>query len=233
MKEKPKSFGWPFWLLLLGGIALLYGFAYKSNSRPRNKGAQTEATSNLRQIGLALHEFHKEYGSFPNDETAEFVMKKHPSSTNLSGTSSNALFRQLFAAGIVENEAMFYANFPGVHKPDNDTSPGHLLEKGEVAFAYINGLSLEGNPSRPLAFGPVIPGTTKFDPKLFSGKGILLRIDCSVSSIFINKEGVAMAGSQSLLSPENLLWGGKTPDIRYPEMLSASKPSFFQKLFSK
>jgi len=217
-KPKSKSFGWPFWLLLTGAIVILYGFVPHSPDRSKNRAAQTETTSNLRQIGLALYEFENRFGTYPNDETAELVKKKHSSAINLSGTSSNALFRQLFASGIVENEAMFYANAPGFTKPDNDTSPGHLLEKGEVAFAYVAGLSTEGNPSRPLAFGPVIPGTTKFDPKPFNRKGVVLRIDNSVASVQINKDGEAISGGHLLLSPENPIWEGKAPDIRYPDL---------------
>jgi hypothetical protein len=184
----------------------------------RTKPDRTEAISNLKQISLALYEFQKQYGSYPNDQTAELVRQKHPSEFNLSGTSSNALFRQLFASGIIESEEMFYAKFPKVSKPDGDISSGHLLEKGEVAFAYIAGLPTKDNPSVPIAFGPIIPGTNRFDPKPFKGKGIILRIDGSVSSIHIKENGEAMiSGGESLLDPNNKLWNGKAPDIRYPE----------------
>lgn len=59
------------------------------------------------------YEFENQYGIYPSEETAELVKKKHPSSINLSGNSSNSLFRQPFASGIVENDAMFYTNAPG------------------------------------------------------------------------------------------------------------------------
>ncbi len=220
MNAEPKKynpFGWPFWLLLIGSIVIPCNFVHILPP-DRTKADRTEAISNLHQIGLALDEFQKQYGAFPNDQTAALVIEKHPSEFNLSGTSSNALFRQLFAAEIVESETMFYVKFPGISKPDGDTSPGRLLEKGEVAFAYIAGLTTKDNPSLPIAFGPVIQGTTKFDPKPFNGKGIVLRIDNSVSSILINKNGEAMiGGGESLLDPNNKLWNGKAPDIRYPE----------------
>jgi hypothetical protein len=217
-KIKPKSFGWPFWLLLLGGIVILFGFADTQNKRRGKSAGRTEATSNLRQIGLALHEFEKQHGTFPNDETAARIRTDQPPRFNLKGTSSNALFRQLFAAGVVENETMFYAKFPGVSRPDNDISSGHLLEKSEVAFAYIAGLSTKDNPALPVAFGPVIPGTGKFDPKPFNRKGVVLRIDSSVSWFQLRENGDAMmGGGVSLLDPNNELWKGKAPDIRYPE----------------
>lgn len=216
--KKYKPFGWRFWLLLIGSLIFIYIFIFPSPLGDRSRAHRTEAISNLHQIGLALHEFQKQHGAFPNNHTAELLTVKHPSEFNLSGTSSNALFRQLFATEIVDNEAMFYAKFPGISRPDGDTSSGHLLEKGEVAFAYIAGLSTEDNPSLPIAFGPIVPGTNRFDPKPFNGRGILLRIDNSVSTITINKNGEArIGGGESLLDPNNKLWNGKAPDIRYPE----------------
>ncbi len=218
--QEPKSFkSAAYWTLgaLIGFLVIVALFAPIVISSPKSPD-RIEAMNNAKQIGIALFIFQEEYGSYPNDQTAELVRQKHPTEFNLSGTSSNALFRQLFAAKIVDNEAMFYSKSLGGSRPDNDISSGHLLEKGEVAFAYIAGLSTEGNPSRPIAFGPVIPGTSRFDPKPFDGKGIVLRIDNSVSALSINKNGEAMiGGGVSLLDPYNQLWNGKAPDIRYPE----------------
>lgn len=216
IKSKPFN-SVTYWLsgvLILLIVAYLATFSNPQILSSHRNTDRTEAISNLKQLGLALDEFQKQYGTFPNDQTA----KKHPSGFNLSGTSSNAIFRQLFAAEIVDNEAIFYAKFPGIFRPDNNISSGHLLEKGEVAFAYIAGLSNERNPSLPIAFGPLIPGTNRFDPKPFDGKAIALRIDGSVSIYQINKNGDAMiGGGESLLDPNNKLWNGKAPDIRYPE----------------
>jgi hypothetical protein len=146
--KKYKPFGWRFWLLLIGCIVILCSFAFNSISFDRTRSYRAEAVSNLKQIGLALNEFQDQYGTYPNDLTA----KQHPSEFNLSGSSSNAIFRQLFATDIVHNEGIFYANFSRVSRPDGDISSGHLLEKGEVAFAYIAGLSIEDKPSLPIAF---------------------------------------------------------------------------------
>jgi hypothetical protein len=220
--QEPKPFNSVAYWLLSIGILLIVSFlaalsapmVISSHKNPD----RTEAINNAKQIGIDLFAFQEEYGTYPNDETAKDFIKKHPTEIKLSGTSSNSIFRQLFAAKIVDNEAMFYAKSLGASRPDNDISSGHLLEKGEVAFAYIALLSTENNPSLPIAFGPVIPGTTKFDPKPFDRMGIVLRIDGSVSALSINKNGEAMIGrGESLLDPNNKLWNGKAPDIRYPE----------------
>ncbi|MFN4942918.1 MAG: hypothetical protein ACK40T_05910 [Akkermansiaceae bacterium] len=211
--KKYKPFGWRFWLLLIGCIVILCSFAFNSISFDRTRSYRAEAVSNLKQIGYALYDYQDQYGTYPNDLTA----KQHPSEFNLSGSSSNAIFRQLFAADIVENEQIFYANFPRVSRPDGDISSGHLLEKGEVAFAYIAGLSIEDKPSLPIAFGPIIPGTIRFDPKPLNGKAIVLRIDGSISVLKLRPDGHAISAGESLLDPDNSLWKGKAPDIRYPE----------------
>jgi len=231
---RKKSFGWPFWLFLTVTLVVLAGLTAPMVIRCKKKPEQTGATSNLRQIGLALFEFETEYGAFPNDKTSAMVAKTHPDhGYDLSGTSSNALFRQLFAAGITRSEQMFYAQIDGTKKPDGDFDKGESLDPGEVAFGYIAGLSTAGNPARVVAFCPIIPGTDRFDPKPFEGKAVVLRVDNSVASLNIDENGHAIVFGSNLLSSENELWNGKPLDIRYPEFPPASKPSFFQKLFSK
>lgn len=184
---------------------------------PKNPD-RTEAINNARQIGLALFVFESEYGSYPNDTTVDLITKKHPGhGHNLTSNSSNAAFRQLFAAKLLDNEAMFYAKIKNAKRPDGDFSPRQALKKGECNFAYISGLSTAGNPSRPLALTPLIPGTTKFDPKPFDGKAIILRIDNSVSIYSIRKDGHIYDNGIDILSPEHPFWKGKAPDIRYPE----------------
>lgn len=228
-----KSFGWPFWIVLAVILSILAGLTKPTVIRGPKKSGQTEATSNLRQVGLAMFEFESEYGAFPNEETAAKVAKKTKTNLDLSGTSSNALFRQLFAAGVTQSEQMFYAKVNGTRKPDGDFSAGKALAPGEVAFGYVAGLSTNGNPARPVAFCPIIPGTDRFDPKPFDGRAIILRMDNSVSSLQINKDGHAVLGGKTVFeNGEDTVWGQHAPDIRYPELPAPSKPSFFENLFS-
>lgn len=228
-----KSFGWPFWIILAVILFILAGLTRPMVHRSHRNPGQTEAVSNLRQVGLALFEFESEYGAFPNEKTAAKVTKKTKTDLDLSGTSSNALFRQLFAAGITQSEQMFYAKVNGARKPDGDFSAGKALARGEVAFGYIAGLSTNGNPARPVAFCPIIPGTDRFDPKPFDGKAIILRIDNSVTSVRINEDGHAVLGGKTLFDTgEDTVWGQNVPDIRYPELPAPSEPSFLQKIFS-
>lgn len=178
---------------------------------------QTEATSNARQIGLALFEFETEYGAFPNDSSVALVEKEFGTSIDLSGTSSNAIFRQLFAAEMTQSEQMFYAKTKDSRKPDGVITPGNILEPGECGFSYISGLSSKDVPATPIVLTPLIPGTTKFDPKPLRGKAVVLFIDNSARSYDIDKDGHIYDKGIDLLSPKHPVWKGKAPDIRYPE----------------
>lgn len=192
-----------------------------------NRSDQVEAVSNARQIGLALLEFETEYGTYPSDATAALVTKSHPDhGFDLSGKSSNAMFRQLLAAGMfrqlmaagfTQNEWVFYAKVKNARKADGNILPGKALEKGEVGFAYISGLSSKEDPVTPILLAPMIPGTTRFDPKPFKGKAVVLHTDLSVRSYEIKSDGHIYDKGIRLLSPKHPIWKGKKPDIRYPE----------------
>ena len=217
--EQPKK---PFpWLNCLfgGGILIVLAVLIAPMTiRCRKKSEQTEAISNARQIGLALLEFETEYGTFPSDETAKEVAADYPEcKLDLSGRSSNALFRQLFAASLTQSEAMFYAQIKGTKRPDGEAAPGKALASGEVGFGCVAGISTGGDPARPIAFCPIIPGTDRFDPKPFEGKAVILRIDNSVVSMAIDKNGHAIFEGKNILSAGHPVWRGKAPDIRYPE----------------
>lgn len=176
-----------------------------------------QAHSNARQIGLALFEFESDYGAFPNATTIPLVEKVPGTSIDLTGKSSNALLRQLFAAGMTQSEDMFYARIKNSIKPDGDIAPGHIMESGECGFSYITDLSSKDDPSTPIVLTPLIPGTTKFDPKPFDGKAIILHIDNSVRAYPISVDGHVYDKGINILSPAHPIWKGKAPNIRYPE----------------
>lgn len=219
-KPKPERepLGWASWFLLAVVIASLAGLTQPKVIRSKRVDPHTEATRNLRQIGFASLEFDSDYGSYPSDATAARVTADFPAhGHNLSGRSSNALFRQFFVAGITQSEYAFYAKVPGTRKPDGDITPGKLLEKGEVGYPCVAGLTSAGNPARPIIFLPLIPGTKRFDPKPFGGSAVFLRGDNSVTSLKIHKDGKVLLDGIDILSVEHPIWEGKAPDIRYPE----------------
>lgn len=206
--------------ICLFGIALLAGIAGVTAPmviRQRKKADQTEAVNNARQIGLALYEFQSEYGSHPNDATAKAVADA-TTGAPISGTSSNARFRQLIRANFLQSEMPFYAHIQGTHKPDNRIDGDNALEPGECGFAYIGNPNTTDKAVRPLAITPLVPGTTRFDPNPFDGKAVILWTDNSVKSLPIDRRsGQVMLDGKNLLDPGHPVWGGKPPVIALPE----------------
>jgi len=219
---KPKAFFSRRWLVpivIFGGALIL--FATKSCSlaiRSRQVSGEKDGVSNARQIGLSLKEFAKKHGDFPGDSTAARFGGDMKPAYVFSGSSSNAAFRQLFASEITLSERMFHARISGAIQPDDIITPGEALKKGEVGFSYISGLSPKDDPLTPIVLTPLIPGTTKFDPKPFGGRAIVLFTDNTVRAYQIKKDGHIYDKGINLLSEKHPVWKGNPPDIRYPDL---------------
>ncbi len=221
-------------LVVIVIIASLAGLTAPMVIRQRKKADQTEATSNARQIGLAMFEFETEYTRFPDNASGTEVNSNTGSSLSYGTTNSNDYFRQLIGAGYTQSEQMFYAKIPGSKKPDGNISSSSALAAKEVGFGYItagaDGLSTAGNPARPYVVTPLVAGsTTDFNKDPFDGKAVVLRIDNSVSSIQINLSNKAVlspaagAGTTAKLlldTGADTVWGvagtGGAPTIKPP-----------------
>lgn len=197
-------------------IALV--FAIPAILRQRVKAMQTHAVSNSRQLGMCLFEFESEYGKFPDASTIAAVKAKSGSLLPLGTKTSNDYFRQLIASGIAQNEQFFYADIAKVRKPDGLMDPSHAIGKGECGYSYLSGLSSQGNPSRPIVVTPLIPGTNRSDPKPFEGKAVILKMDNSVTSLPIDKEGHVFIAGKNLFDPLNPIWEGKPLVIVWPDL---------------
>jgi prepilin-type N-terminal cleavage/methylation domain-containing protein len=212
-------------LVVIVIIASLAGLTAPMVIKQRKKADQTEAVNNAKQIGLALFEFETEYGSFPDDTTA-LAVATATTTTAVSGTSSNDRFLQLIRAGVTQSEAMFYAKSTYTKKPDGVTTGDKALDKGEVGFGIIMmgtaGMTASGNPSRPIIAAPFTSALAdKFDPDLFDGKAVVLKVDNSVTSLSINTTSglVTLNGSPMLTTGLDSVWGvtATVPTWAYPE----------------
>lgn len=218
------------WFVMLVLIALVAALVWPVVKDQKRKADQTRAISNLRQLGFAMYEFETAYGRFPDSVSAPMVKAKSKLRLDLSGHSANAYFRQLIAAELAQSESFFFAPTRFSHKPDNRfDGNGNALSPGEVGFGYLmNGgtaFNTKGNPARPLACAPLaFDGETvsdrKFDAKLYRGKGVILRIDNSVSSLPIHPQTgeVMFDNGKSLLDTgPDTVWGdGISPTIATP-----------------
>lgn len=199
-------------LLIIGLVSVT-----PSVLRQRVKAIQTKAVGNSRHLGLALFEFESEYGKFPDASTIAAVKAKSGSLLPLGTKTSNDYFRQLIAAGIAYNETFFYADIAGSRKPDGRMDGSHAIGKGECGYSYLSRLSSKGNPARAIVVTPLIPGSNRFDPKRFDGKAVILKMDNSVTSLPIQKDGHALLYGKNILDPANPIWEGKPPVIAWPE----------------
>jgi hypothetical protein len=201
------------------------------SKRSAHLADQRQAIHSARQIGFALFEFEKEYGSFPDETTAARVPRKGEMDLHLGDSSANDFFRQLIAGGVTDNETMFYAKAAFSRIPDNLIIPGEkAFAPGEVGFGYLmNGKSAfntEGNPARPLACAPLaFDGKTvsdrTFDDSMYAGKAVVLRIDNSVTSLPIHKESkrASLGGGKSLLDTGlDTVWGESAKPIIVPPL---------------
>ena len=174
------------------------------------------AANNAREIHKALFEFDVEYGEFPSASTIPKVQSETSTTMPLGTASSNDYFRQLLAKGL-GNEGTFYSGSRNFKNPDNNVDGLKALQKGEGGFAYVVGLSTSENSSTPLLIAPVIPGTKQFDPEVFNGKAVVLRIDGSAVSYPIRKDSKIDLGNGDLLDPAKPEWNGKPLTIAWPE----------------
>jgi type II secretory pathway pseudopilin PulG len=215
-----KKWKW-LWVVGVGSIIIIVLAVLTAplTLRSRKKADQTEAVSNARQIGLALSEFQNEYWAYPNAGTIAAVQKATGTTLNLGTKTSNDFFRQLIGGDFTQSENMFYApKIPGVRKPNDNITGVEALKKGECGFAYFLGARLTDNPRRPLAAAPMIPGTDQFDPKAYEGKAVVLRMDNSVTSFNIDKDGHIQIEGKLFMDPTNPIWDGHPPLIVWPEL---------------
>ena len=201
-------------VVIVGMIFLIAPLVFGSRKNPD----LVKAINNARQIGIALFDFESKYGKFPDSSTVPAVQRDTGSTLTLPDRTSNDLFAQLIASGIAPGEHMFYAKAEFMRRPDDIFhSDSTILEHGECAFAYISGLSYTGDPSRPIAFGPVIPGTATLDRKSCDGYAVVLRLDGSVSRYQINSSGKIISNGFDLFDPRQPFWHGKAPDVKWPK----------------
>ncbi len=187
--------------------------------KSRKASDLTEAMNNIRQVGLALTEFEADYGRFPEASTIPAVHAATGTALDLNDTSSNGLFRQLIATGF-KSEKPFWARTAGSSRKPDDifNAADKALQAGEVGFTYLTGLSSKSHRDAPVVLAPVNPGTLTFDRKPYKGYAIVLRVDQSARRHPIDpKTNRVMLNGMDIFDPRQPFWGGKMPEVRWPE----------------
>jgi prepilin-type N-terminal cleavage/methylation domain-containing protein len=216
-------------LVVIVIIAALAGLSAPMILRQRKAADRTQAINNAKQIGLALLEFDQEYGSFPDDNTAETVAESTGTELNFAGGKANDYFRQLIAFGI-QSEDIFYCKAAYTKKPDRAMQAQNALEAGEVGFGYImldatTGQNTSGNPGRAVLAAPLKDALEDwtFDGDPFGDKAVILRLDNSVDAPLIRKtDSKVSVGNGNTLEEagDDTVWDD-TPVIKAPEKRGA------------
>ncbi|WP_052573914.1 serine/threonine-protein kinase [Haloferula sp. BvORR071] len=204
-------------LTLLGLAPLLFIKRDKSGSINRPAADRDEAINHGRRAAAALMEFDSTYGKFPDASTAAAVKEATGTNLKLGSGSSNQLFRQLLVHGA--SEETFWAK--GSHspkRPDNIcSSDDTALAAGECGFVYIAGLDSRCEPGTPVLIAPCAKGKHAFDPKAYGGKAVVILFGGSNQVSEIDENGHIKANGMDIFDPKQPFWGGKAPDVKWPE----------------
>ena len=182
------------------------------------RAALAEGINNARQVKLALDNFATDFdGQFPNDDTGEGVLEGGTGSTY-----SNDYFRQLFLAGVIESEFIFWVKNSGVAskgapddkiKQNGRMQPELILEQGDAHWAYITDQTNLGTGSRPLILDGYQAGTSEWDPDTWDNKVIVVRIDGAFKPMRmrITDNKVLDGSGKDILSAQADAWDGEDP----------------------
>lgn len=193
--------------LVTGGMAL---------RREYQNGIRAEALIHLEILGPALQRFSEKYGRYPDETTASLVKARTETPIDLGGSTSNRLFRQLLVDDL-HNEKPFFAQFGGSCKQDDIFSlDDRALSPGECGFSYLTGEdSANWGPRAVLVVTPFLPSSTRFDPRPFGGKAVVLFKDNSTATLKIQRDGQVLSPltGKSILNPLDPCWNGHPPVI--------------------
>jgi hypothetical protein len=222
---------WAVALLIFFGVV---GAFIPTIIKQRQAAIQTQALDNLRQLGTALFAFDSEYGTFPDNNTAEDVKENTGISLEFSGPYSNDFFRQLIAEGLAQEQAFWCKTSFSPKQPDNIIDPpSRALSAGEVGFSYImatqtTGQSSAGDPGRAVVIAPSHKARADwtFDPRPFQEKAFALNLDGSAGALPIGadfKLPERLLGTRYLQTPgDGTPWGSDaTPVLRAPLPVSS------------
>jgi prepilin-type N-terminal cleavage/methylation domain-containing protein len=137
-------------LVVISIIAILAGIALPVFSQVQEKGAQTKALSNAKQIGLACKLYAGDNeGQYPNKDANGVAIP--------AGSESNLYLKTLIPDYVPSEKIFFVAKSQwnlrgGIVQPPDEviTAETDKLGPGENHWAYVTNLTETSNPSFPL-----------------------------------------------------------------------------------
>lgn len=210
-------------LVVISIIAILAGIALPVFSSVQEKGAQTKALSNLKQIALACKLFATDFnGTYPTNT----MVNGKPSGA--AATDSNTAFATMFP-DYLTNETIFWepkSGF-GATPPDNNITGNSCLAKNECSFAYITNLSDTSNSAFPLIADSPTSGshayvtTENTQGGVWKGKkAIIAFVDASAQIMKVDSSTLQVLGSPlgaDIFNTSEQNWLGSTQTMVYPK----------------
>lgn len=181
-------------LVVITIIGILAGIALPVYSSIQERGNQTKALSNAKQVGLALKLYASDNdGNFPQGPKTGDPTVSDPS---ILPTSANVALGYLLP-DYVTTETIFYVPKSGwtPGQPDDNITGAEKLKAGENHWAYVPKLNDTSNPRFPLiadGFSTSV-GVYTNDPAQKGGvwkgkKAIVIRVDQSGALETVNKD---------------------------------------------
>ncbi len=172
-------------LVVITIIGILAGIALPVYSSIQERGNQTKALSNAKQIGLALKLYASDNdGNFPQGPKGSDPSVSDPS---VLPANANVALRFLLP-DYITTESIFYVPKSAwtLSEPDDDINGANKLNTGENHWAYVPKLNDTSNPRFPLladGFSTTV-GVYSSDPAQKGGiwkgkKAIVIRVDQS------------------------------------------------------
>jgi prepilin-type N-terminal cleavage/methylation domain-containing protein len=119
-------------LVVIAIIAILIALLLPAVQQAREAARRTQCKNNLKQIGLALHNYHDTFGKFPPSEvhTRAFLDESNSDWGDSTGKW------QLFLLPYIE-QANIYSKIDFTKRYDDASAPGNLDALSQVYTAYL------------------------------------------------------------------------------------------------
>jgi prepilin-type N-terminal cleavage/methylation domain-containing protein len=179
-------------LVVISIIAILASIALPVFGGIQERGAQTKALSNAKQVGLACKVFAQDYqGNYP--------LYSDPDKKTGAGNDSNAILQTLIPDYLPDKSIFSIPKSAYCKGAGKSGTQPDKLGKGENEWAYVKGLSDTSNARFPLladGFATGSPGTYVADDSQPGGvwkgkKAVIVRVDASASVENTYRKGTA------------------------------------------
>ena len=210
-------------LVVIAIIVALAAMATPAIFKALKRAAMAENVSNARQVKMFMEIFASDNdGVYPSEDSADFY-------EIAASTTSNDLFKQLFASGSTNSEKIFWVKGSKLCDPkiaddvfslNGVFNESRCLEPGENGWAMVEDQTNTDNPARPLIFDSPPTGTGRiFDGELWDMKVVVVSIDGSARTRNLNPNFELLDGdNKELLTTASEIWGNSVTeiDIAYP-----------------